>query len=159
MLRTLTLGAMVAAAAVAVAPAHADPQCITVDAKPIACADYVVELDADLSNGATVAPTIGIRVCVTGNNAGRLLCDLAPISFGATGVWLNGTHTGTSTVDGQHVHVPQVCRNSNPCVGPYDYDVPPQTIPCADPGSPEIVVNGRNPLDVFDPGVGVQFNC
>lgn len=153
MLRPLTLGALVAAATIAVAPAHADPQCITVDGTPYACADALVELNPDTSNGATVAP----RAYVCGNTEfpATRPCLRGGVSFGPTGIYVNGAYVGTTTVGGQHVHVPQICRNDDPCVGPYDYDVPLQTIPCVYGGQPSVVANGT----VTDPGVVINGTC
>lgn len=136
----VALGA--ASAVVLATRAHA-MDCVTVDGDPVLCAGADAGLDPDTSNGATVSPAVDVDVCSSLVPRASTCAPSDPtLSAGATGVLLNGTSVAPATIGGIPVHVPEVCLNTNPCVGPYDDTTPPVDVVCVTRGNTEVVVGG-----------------
>lgn len=137
-----TVLTVAAASLVALAAPAAAEDCVTADGSEVVCLNVVVVPTPDTSNGATMTLLVDVDVCILG---GDLLCrrESATLTLDSTGLRLNGVSLSSRQVGGVPVHVPQICFNSNPCVGPVDYTIPYVDAPCVTGGSPTAVIDGR----------------
>lgn len=135
---------LAAGSVVALAAPVAAEDCLNVDRSPVLCAGASAVPDVDTSDGVIVGATVDADVC--SSLVSLPTCDRAnPVAtLGDTGV--TGVTLSTRTVGGTPVHVPEVCLNTSPCVGPYDDTLPTADVPCAAVTTPVVYFGGYDQL-------------